>query len=336
MFGWIKEHWKTIAVVAASTVVFVGVTVLTGGLGAPALVALAAGGFASGVTGSALSSYLDHKPISVKDALVQGAVASVLTVATAGIGRVVAPYVSRAVAPALTRVLPRAAVPFITNTVTNSSVGATLGAGTQVAQNAVMGRPLSENVGQATVVGGVTGAVLEPLARVLPKPTPPSGRLVHLTSANGEAGIRATGQVKGSRGIFAVPESAASQPTAIKVLRTGVEPSKTTNTVPLPESANVHFQEVTPIGPYSLIKRLGGVRYAPAGSIDVATGAFRSNGSAIGPRVLIYGPDALVYAAGATVFASVKAVESTQSPPAPPPQTARSKGMTKALGEIGQ
>lgn len=340
MFGWLKKHWKTIATVAVATVVFVGVTVLTGGLGAPAMVALLAGGVASGVAGSVTANLLDGKPVSVKDALIQGVVSGVITVATAGLGNVLAPVVSRALAPVIARTVPAAAAPFITATVTNGTVGATLGAGTQVAQNALTGRPLGENVGPAALLTGVTGTLIEPLKRILPAARPASEtRLVHLTSETGHTGINTTGQLNGRNGIFAVPETALGQPTAVRVLRTGVMPSTTTHGIPLPAAANAHFRQPIPIGPYSLIKRLGGVRFAPAGSIDIVTGAYKGTGSLVGPRTLIYGPDILNYTVAGTILGVTKAVAgsfTSSPPPPPPPQLAKSVGITKALGEAAK
>ncbi len=328
MFGWIKKNWKTIATVAVATVAFVAVTALTGGLGAAPMLALLAGGVASGVAGSVTADLLEGRPVNVQGALVNGAVAGVVTVATAGLGRVFAPYVSRAVTPVLTRVSPRLATPFVTNTITNTTVGSTLGAGTQVTTNWILDRPLDENLGRATLVGGAGGLLMEPLRRVLPQPR--NGNYVHLTNDRGAAGINASGTINGPKGIFVIGESAAKQPVWVRVLRTGVTPDKARNVVPIPEGANVHLESVVPIGPYSLIKNLGGVRFAPPGSINLQTGVFTpANGSILGPRALVYGPDALVYATGLGVVATVKGIASATQP-APPP---KSKGMLKALGE---
>jgi len=93
----------------------------------------------------------------------------------------------------------------------------------------------------------------------------------------------------------------SAESTALKVARTGLTPNKTTNFVNIPEAANSLFTQPVPIGPYSAWKYLGGVRYAPAGSINMSTGAFSSGGSLIGPRTLIYGPDALFYGGAATI-----------------------------------
>jgi hypothetical protein len=103
--------------------------------------------------------------------------------------------------------------------------------------------------------------------------------LIHLTNAEGEAGVLSSGKLIGKHGIFAIPESAAGQGTLMRVARTGLTPGKTTTFVRIPGAANGQFQRPVPIGLYSMWKYLGGVRYAAAGSINMATGAI-SRGSA--------------------------------------------------------
>jgi hypothetical protein len=172
-FHWTEDHWKTIAVVAASTVVFVGVTALTGGLGAPALVALGSGGFASGVTGYALSNLLDHRPLTLTGALSAGLVSTVVTIATAGVLRAASPFVSRVAAPVAAAIpdAVTAAVPaVVTRTVGSTAVGAGLGAGTQFVENLATGRPAGENVREAALEGGLNGAFMVPAERLVSVP----------------------------------------------------------------------------------------------------------------------------------------------------------------------
>jgi hypothetical protein len=170
---WTEDHAKTIAVIAASTVVFVGVTALTGGLGAPALLALASGGFASGATGYALSNVLDHKPVTFTGLLTAGAVSTIATIATAGLLEFASPIVGRLAAP-LAAAVPEAvsnAVPaVIARTVTGAATGAGLGAGTQVVENLIAGRPVGENVGEASIEGSLNGALMEPATRLVGVP----------------------------------------------------------------------------------------------------------------------------------------------------------------------
>jgi hypothetical protein len=155
-----KDHWKTIAVVAASAVVFVAVTALTGGLGAPALLALAAGGFSSGVTGYALGNWLDHKPITLQGALTAGVVSTVVTVATAGVGRFAAPVLQRIAVPAVddlaSSTLGQAAI----RTTANAAAGSAFGTGVQATSNAIQGRPLTNGLANAALAGGVNGAIM--------------------------------------------------------------------------------------------------------------------------------------------------------------------------------
>ena len=141
------------------------------------------------------------------------------------------------------------------------------------------------------------------LARGLAKPWEAKGgkKLIHLTDAAGEAGIGASNSLRGTHGIFAVPSNVTVESTAMKVGRTGLTPDKTTNFVNIPEAANSLFTRPVPIGPYSAWKYFGGVRYAPAGSINMSTGTFSASGSLIGPRTLIYGPDALFYGGAAAI-----------------------------------
>jgi hypothetical protein len=47
-------------------------------------------------------------------------------------------------------------------------------------------------------------------------------------------------------------------------------------------------------------KYLGGVRYAPPGSINMTTGAFTPGSALLGPRTLIYGPDVLFWGGAGT------------------------------------
>ena len=122
-------------------------------------------------------------------------------------------------------------------------------------------------------------------------------RLVHLTDDVGRAGITQTGTIIGRHGIFAVPEVIAAESTLMRVARTGVGASRTTEAVVIPAQAAGHFSRVTPIGPYSLWKSWGQVRYAPAGSLNLSTGVLTPASSLIGPRTLIYGVDAFSYTA---------------------------------------
>lgn len=123
---------------------------------------------------------------------------------------------------------------------------------------------------------------------------------MHLTDDAGQIGIARTGTINGSQGIFAVPAHVAHESTALKVLRTGLTPGKTKNAIPIPNVALELFRRPVPIGPYSGWKFFGGVRYAPAGSINTNTGALSKTSTLVGPKVLIYGPDGVFYVGIAT------------------------------------
>jgi RHS repeat-associated protein len=131
-------------------------------------------------------------------------------------------------------------------------------------------------------------------------PVSGASKLVHLTNEAGDIGIAATGAIRGSHGIFAVPAHVARESTVLKVLRTGLTPGKTTNAVPIPDEALALFKRPIPIGPYSGWKFFGGVRYAPSGSLSTATGTLTRTSSLVGPKVLIYGPDGVFYVGIAT------------------------------------
>jgi hypothetical protein len=134
-------------------------------------------------------------------------------------------------------------------------------------------------------------------------PAGPGGtgvRLIHLTDEAGRVGIGSSGRIIGSHGIFAVPAEVAAESTILKVLRTGLPPSRTANVIPIPEAAAGSFQRPVPIGPFSAWKYFGGTYYAPAGAINTTTGAFTAGSSLIGPRLLIYGPDGVLYVGVAT------------------------------------
>jgi RHS repeat-associated protein len=127
--------------------------------------------------------------------------------------------------------------------------------------------------------------------------------LIHFTTQAGKAGIEASGQLVGRHGIFAVPQGAAAESLAWQVARTGLRPSGLTNYVRIPEAATQLFSRPLPLGPYSLFRYLGGVRFAAPGSINMATGAFAPAAAWVGPKVLIYTPDVIFYAFAGSAYA---------------------------------
>jgi hypothetical protein len=175
MLGWFKRHWKTIAVVGVSLVVFVGVSVLTGGLGAPAMVAIALGGAASGGAGYALGQYLDEKPISAGGLVASVVLGAVLSVATAGVAGRVTPVVQSAIKPVVALLpLPESATAVVTRAATDKFVGSGIAVALGAGENAVAGRPIGANFEEHALIGGVTGAVMGPLQSFLtPCPAEP-------------------------------------------------------------------------------------------------------------------------------------------------------------------
>jgi hypothetical protein len=172
--SWLANHWKTLATIAVATAVFVAVTAATGGLGAPAALALVAGGFSSGVAGYATGQWLDGKPVTLKGAVVAGGVSAAITLATAGLGRAFAPAISRVVIPAVNKVVPEAVAAAVPQAVKTAAVdasgGAVVGAGVQVGANAVSGKPLTTNLGPAMASGALSGVLQDPATRVLGNP----------------------------------------------------------------------------------------------------------------------------------------------------------------------
>lgn len=161
---WAGDNWKTIAALAASTLVFaaiVGLAVLLP-FAVPVLLTLLVAGFASGAAFYAVDQWLNGRPIDPKQVLIQGAISAALTVATAGLGRVAA--------PALARVLPGTASAIapglLRQTVSNTAVGAVFGGGAKVAENAIAGHPLTDGLGDATALGAINGALVAPATKL--------------------------------------------------------------------------------------------------------------------------------------------------------------------------
>jgi hypothetical protein len=200
-----------------------------------------------------------------------------------------------------------AAVPF------SDSLGLT------VRSNAVSGKELVGT--DSDILGALVDTVTNPLTfagtgvgaralsglRAAPEAAavaPRAGGLTHFTSRAGAEGIAKDGAVRGRQGVFALPDTAAGQSPLVRGARAGVTPSSMEVPVQLPAAANEAFERVLPLGPYSAWKALGGVRMAPPGAIDTATGAFSPAGSIWGSRAWMYGPDAAMYASipGAALY----------------------------------
>jgi RHS repeat-associated protein len=138
-------------------------------------------------------------------------------------------------------------------------------------------------------------------------------QLIHFTDEVGHAGITSGTTLIGRHGIFAAPASAADRSRLGHVLLTGLPEAKTAHHVLVPQAANATFNRVIPIGPYSLLKTVGGARYTAPGSINLADGVFTKTGSRLIPMAAVYGPDlalgALLVGAGITYRRSVQSLE---------------------------
>ncbi|WAS96883.1 eCIS core domain-containing protein [Nannocystis punicea] len=130
------------------------------------------------------------------------------------------------------------------------------------------------DAGVGALIGVVVGGVFRSFGGMLTaihEPTPP---LVHLTDTAGKTGITASGVLRQSQGIYAVPAKTVSEGTALRVFRTLLRPSRTAHPIPIPEGSGGLFSQPLPIGPISTYQRLVGVYRAPAGAIELATGSF--------------------------------------------------------------
>ena len=123
-------------------------------------------------------------------------------------------------------------------------------------------------------------------------------KLIHLTDDTGQLMIHITREIQGKSGIFALPANAASQSRIMRMLRSGISYERTGKFVPIPHAANPLFSRPIPIGPWSGLQYIRGVRIAPPGCINVGTGAFTPTKTLLGPRTLMYGTDAGIYTIG--------------------------------------
>lgn len=156
------------------------------------------------------------------------------------------------------------------------------------------------------IIGAVVGGVFRPLIQPATSGagTRAGTRLIHLTSEEGYAGITSSGTLRGSQGIYAIPEHVARESTALRVARTLLRPSQTQQVVSIPQSAQSIFSRPLPVGPVSTYQRLMGVYRAPAGVIDLASGQFTASGSRLANitgQFFPYGVDAMIWVSGAAV-----------------------------------
>jgi hypothetical protein len=147
----------------------------------------------------------------------------------------------------------------------------------------------AETIGVITDVGiGVGGSfAVGALSRV----GPGAAQLVHLTSADSAAAIRASETLGLGSTIYAGPESLAQARGWSILARTGLQSSQATEVILLPSEANQAFLLVKPIGPFSAWQSINGTVFsAGAGSFNLTTGAFTRTGVAAN-QLVIYGTD---------------------------------------------
>jgi hypothetical protein len=149
----------------------------------------------------------------------------------------------------------------------------------------------AETIGVVTDVSvGVGGTfAIGALSRV----TAGAGQLVHLTSADSAASIRASETLGlGRSTIYAGPESLARARGWSILMRTGLMPSQASEVLLLPSAANKSFLVVQPMGIFSGWQRLSGTVFsAGTGFFNLATGTFTRTGAATN-QLAIYGIDA--------------------------------------------
>jgi hypothetical protein len=163
------------------------------------------------------------------------------------------------------------------------------------------------------VIGVVVGGTFRAFGVTSVAPRAQAPGLVHLTDEAGQASIQASGVLRGSQGIYAVPESAALQGTAGRTARTLLHPAQTTHVVPVPPAAGGAFVRPVPVGPVSAYQYLMGVHRASAGTISMSTGAHAAGSVRILPditgQIFPYGIDAMLWIAAATVSPAVPGAE---------------------------
>jgi len=151
---------------------------------------------------------------------------------------------------------------------------------TWVAESAGASPKVAETIGIVTDVGvGVGGTfAVGTLARV----GPGAVRLVHLTTADNAAAIRASETLGlGRSTVYAGPASLARARGWSIVARTGLLPRDATDVILLPSEANRAFLVVRPMGPLTTWQRLSGMVFsAGAGSFNLQTGVFTRTGTA--------------------------------------------------------
>jgi hypothetical protein len=163
----------------------------------------------------------------------------------------------------------------------------------------------AETIGIVTDVGvGLGGSFA---VGTLSRFAPSAGRLVHLTTAESAASIRASQTLGlGRSTIYAGPASLAQARGWSILTRTGLLPGQATDVLLLPSQASRSFLVVHPLGPFSIWQRLNGTVFsAGAGMFNLTTGAFTRTGLATN-QIILYGIDTGIIA---TIRGSASAID---------------------------
>ncbi|MBZ0314894.1 MAG: DUF4157 domain-containing protein [Anaerolineae bacterium] len=154
------------------------------------------------------------------------------------------------------------------------------------------------------VIGAVIGGVFRPFNASRPIPGQGNPALVHLTDEAGQAGINASQTLRGSQGIYAVPQTVAAESSAMRSARTLLRPAQTSQSVAVPQNASRMFSQPSAVGPVSAYQRMMGVYRAPAGQINMLTGEFTASANPLANitgQFWPYGADMLIWAGAGLV-----------------------------------
>jgi RHS repeat-associated protein len=173
----------------------------------------------------------------------------------------------------------------------------------------------------APAVARVAPAVAESAPAVAESAPAAAQGLVHLTTEESAALIRASDTLGKGGTIYAGPASLADASPAIITLKTGLQASKATAAIAVPEAASGAFRVPAVVGPLTAWQRVSGTVYsAGAGSINLTTGAFTRVGPATN-QLFVYGIDITTTAAMRSSPDIVKSLitptnsEASSSPP---------------------
>jgi hypothetical protein len=111
---------------------------------------------------------------------------------------------------------------------------------------------------------------------ILPKLIDELTPATHLTSEAAEEAIRASGKLGGKWGIFVLDTSKVPNSQLMRSVNSLV-PRNLSATIEIPSAANSALERPFPLGPFSGLRYLNGVRNSPLGSISLETGQFTRN-----------------------------------------------------------